>query len=189
MSTLQGKAANVDTNLGRAQDSTQVIARNVRNKDDYLLVRKYWWKRKSLDLGFCQVHLKYHEPIQLSNLSYCPLIWLFCSKTANNDINRTHKRALRILYRDYESSFEELIERDNTKTIHTKNLQKLMIEVYKSLNHLNPEYMWEFFVKKDVQYYLRTKELCKLPSVSSQRYGLNSISFRGSLFSGEARQK
>ena len=27
-------------------------------------------------------------------------------------------------------------------------LQKLMIEVYKSFNHLNPEYMWEFFAKK-----------------------------------------
>ena len=73
----------------------------------------------------------------------------FCSKTASNDINRTHKRALRILYRDYESSFEELLERDKTKTTHTKNLQKLMIEVYKSLNHLNPEYMWEFFVKNE----------------------------------------
>ena len=45
----------MDTNLGRAQDSTQAIARNVRNKDDYLLVRKYWWKQKSLDLGFCHV--------------------------------------------------------------------------------------------------------------------------------------
>ena len=117
----------------------------------------------------------------LSNFSYYPLIWLFCSKTANNDITRTHKRALRILYRDYESTFEELLERDNTKTSHTKNLQKLMIEVYKSLNHLNPEYMWEFFVKKDVQYNLRTEELCKLPSVSSQLYGLNSLSLRGSL--------
>ena len=42
--------------------------------------------------------------------------------------------------------------------------------------------MWEFFTKKDVQYNLRTKKLCKLLSVSSQRYGLNSLSFRGSLF-------
>ena len=56
-----------------------------------------------------------------------------------------------------------------------------MIEVYKSLNHLNPEYVWEFFVKKDAQYNLRSKGLCKLPSVSSQRYGLNSLTFRGSL--------
>ena len=77
----------------------------------------------------------------LSNSSYCPLIWLFCSKTANNDINRTQKRALRILYRDYESIFEELLERDDTKTTHTKNLHKLTVEVYKSFNHLNPGYM------------------------------------------------
>ena len=56
-----------------------------------------------------------------------------------------------------------------------------MVEIYKSMNHLNPEYMWDFFVKKDVPYNLRTKELCKLPSVSSQRYGINSLSFRGSL--------
>ena len=41
--------------------------------------------------------------------------------------------------------------------------------------------MWEFFVKKDVQYNIRTKKLCKLPSVSSQRYGLNSLSFMGNL--------
>ena len=102
------------------------------------------------------------------------------SKTANNDINRTHKRALRILY-DYESTFEKLLESDLTKTTHTKNLQKLTIEVYTSFNHLNPRYMWEFFVKIDVQYNLRTKELCKLPSASSQRYGLNTLSFRGSL--------
>ena len=86
--------------------------------------------------------------VVLSNFSYCPLIWLYCSKTTNNDINRTHKRALRILYKDYESTFEELLERDNTKTTRTTNLQKLMIEVYKSFNHLNPEYMWKFFVKK-----------------------------------------
>ena len=49
--------------------------------------------------------------------------------------------ALMVLYRDYESSFEELLESDNTKAAYTKNLQKLMIEVYKSFNHLNPEYI------------------------------------------------
>ena len=48
------------------------------------------------------------------------LIWLFCSKAANNEINRTRKRALRTLYRDYGLNFEELLDRDDTKTIHTK---------------------------------------------------------------------
>ena len=117
----------------------------------------------------------------LLNFSYCPLIWLFCSKTTNNESNRNHKRAWMILYKDCESKFEELLERDSTNTTHTKNLQELLIEVYKSLIHLNPEYMWEYFTKEDVQYNLCIKELRQLPSASYQRYGLNSLSFRRSL--------
>ena len=77
--------------------------------------------------------------------------------------------------------FKELLDRGDTSTTHQKNLQNLMIEIYKSMNHLNRECVWDFFVKKDVPYNPRTKELCKLPSVSSQRYGINSLSFRGSL--------
>ena len=56
-----------------------------------------------------------------------------------------------------------------------------MVEVYKSFNHLNLEYICEFFVNKDDPYNLHTNELCKLHSASSKRYGLNSLSFRGSL--------
>ena len=68
-----------------------------------------------------------------------------------------------------------------SKTIHKKNLQILMTEVYRTINHLNPEYMWEFFTKRDVPYGLRISELCKIPSVNTLCYGINSLSFRGSL--------
>ena len=119
--------------------------------------------------------------VVMSNFSYCPLVWLFCSKTANKDINRTNKRALRVLYGDYDSSVDQLLARAGSVTVHQKNLQSLMIEIYKTMNHLNPSYIWEFFVKKDISYNLRTKELCRLPSAKSHRYGLNSLSFRGSL--------
>ena len=51
-----------------------------------------------------------------------------------------------------------------------------MVEVYKSVNHLNPEYMWQFFVKKDVPYNLRTKELCKLPrELSALQFNLSIV--------------
>ena len=49
--------------------------------------------------------------VVLSNFSYYPLIWLFCTKTANKDINRTNKLALRVLYGDYDSSFDQLLAR------------------------------------------------------------------------------
>ncbi len=119
--------------------------------------------------------------VVLSNFTYCPLIWLFCSKVANTAINKTNKRALRTLYEHYESTFQELLNRGETNTTHTKNLQKLMVEIYKSVNHLNPEYMWDFFVKKEVPYDLRIKELCHLPSTRLRRYGASSLCFRRSL--------
>ena len=55
-----------------------------------------------------------------------------------------------------------------------------MVEICTTISHLNPEYMWEFFTLKDVPYNLRSNELCIIPSVNSQRYGIISLSFRGS---------
>ena len=65
-----------------------------------------------------------------TQFNYCPLIWIFCGKFANNELNRTHKRALPILFNDYSSNFNELLHKANECTIHQINLQKLMFEVY-----------------------------------------------------------
>ena len=56
----------------------------------------------------------------LSNFNYCPLIWLFCNEGANKKIDRTRKRALRIPYKDYESSFETLLARSGSTGIISK---------------------------------------------------------------------
>ena len=59
-----------------------------------------------------------------------------------NLINRTHERALRALYEDYESTFEEILDGDKSKTTHEKDLQILV----RCVN--SPEHMSEFFTKK-----------------------------------------
>ena len=41
-----------------------------------------------------------------SQFNYCPLIWMFHSRTMNNKINRIHKRALWLVYSDHLSSFD-----------------------------------------------------------------------------------
>ena len=43
-----------------------------------------------------------------SQFGYCPLIWMFHSRTLNDKINSIHERALRITYNDRTSTFEEL---------------------------------------------------------------------------------
>ena len=92
------------------------------------------FSRLSNYINFNQARILFNADI-MSNFNYCPLIWLFCSNAANSTINRVHKRALRVLYQDFESSFEELLSRHDDVTIHLKNLQKLLLEVYKTLNH------------------------------------------------------
>ena len=48
-----------------------------------------------------------------SQFNYCPLIWMCHNRTNNRKINRLHERCLRIIYNDKQSSFIELLEKDN----------------------------------------------------------------------------
>ena len=70
----------------------------------------------------------------LNNGYYCPIVWMFCSKTSNNLIDKTHKRALRVVYKSYDKSLEGLLQIDGSVTIHQRNLRTLMKEVYESKN-------------------------------------------------------
>ena len=122
--------------------------------------------------------LKICNAVILSNFNYCPLIWLFCNKDAYKEIDRTHKRVVRIPYKNYESPFETLLTRSDSFCIHVRNLQKLMTEIYKSMNHLKPPLVWEFHEKNNVNYNLRLKNLCKLPQINTQSYGQESLLFK-----------
>ena len=71
----------------------------------------------------------------------------------NNRINMIQERALRIVYKDEISSFDELLQRDNSFTIHEINIQSLGIEIYKVINGISPEIMKEVFqLKENLKY-------------------------------------
>ena len=44
-----------------------------------------------------------------SQFKYCPLVWMFHGRQTNDKINKLHERALRIVYYDTITSFEELL--------------------------------------------------------------------------------
>ena len=53
-----------------------------------------------------------------SQFSYCPLVWMCHSRANNGKINRLHERCLRIIYSDKQSSFETLLEKDGSVSVH-----------------------------------------------------------------------
>ena len=62
---------------------------------------------------------------------------MFHSRKINHRINNIHDRALRIVYNNHQCTFEEFLERDNSFTIHKRNLQKLATEIFKVNNGLS----------------------------------------------------
>ena len=75
-----------------------------------------------------------------AQFKYCPIIWRFCIRSCNHKINELQERALRLAYDDYyESSFDVLLNKNKSFSIPHQNIQKLMIEVYKSLNKPSPD--------------------------------------------------
>ena len=66
-----------------------------------------------------------------SHFSYCLTEWMFHSRKLNARINHVHERALRIFYKDFKSSFQELLIKDNCLNIHHRILQKLATEIFK----------------------------------------------------------
>ena len=66
---------------------------------------------------------------------------MFHSRQTNHKINKLHERALRIVYNDHFSSFEELLSKDKSVTVHQSNLQILTTEMYKILNGLSLDIM------------------------------------------------
>ena len=69
-----------------------------------------------------------------SHFSYCLLVWMFHSRRLNNRINHIHKKDLRTIYQDYNSSFAEHLRKDNSLIIHQSNLKLFVPEMLKVQN-------------------------------------------------------
>ena len=112
-----------------------------------------------------------------SQFKYCPLTWMFHSRKTNYKINRLQERALRLIYNDYISSFEELSSKDGTFTIHEQNIHNLAIEMFKTLNDLSTPDFSELFQLNESLHDLRSngpQKLC-IPNINSVGFGKGSI--------------
>ena len=112
-----------------------------------------------------------------SQFAYCPLIWMFHSKEINHKIGKLHERALRIVYNDHFSSFEELLSKDKSVTVHQRNLQTLATEMYKILNGFSPDIMQDIFEIKRNYYNTRNVPAFSSRNIKTVRYGLQTISY------------
>ena len=102
------------------------------------------------------------------------------SRIINKKINRLHERCLRMIYCDKQSSFEELLEKDSSVSIHERNIQILATEMYKVSKGMSPPQITKSFARgNEHPYNLRHSTEFLEPFVNSVRCGPESISYLG----------
>ena len=106
----------------------------------------------------------------MSQFASSPLIGMFVDRTLNSKINAMHFRALKIVYRDNVSAFDELLKRDNSVRVHHRNIQFLAIEMFKVKLGIAPSFMNDIFQKRLVS---KDSAVCALRS-QSEFYNYNN---------------
>ena len=70
---------------------------------------------------------------------------MFCSAKSLSNVESLQKRALRFLYDNYDSSYESFLKLAGKSTMNVTKLRSLCIEIFKTLNDINPVFMNEIF--------------------------------------------
>ena len=104
---------------------------------------------------------------------YCPLVWMFISRIMNKKINCIQERALRLVYSDHVSFFDELLKKDRSFFIHHRNIQSLAIEFYKFFT-VFPQVSWK---NTNIPYNLRSRSEFYCRNPKTVKYGTETISY------------
>ena len=95
-----------------------------------------------------------------------------------NLINNIHERVLRATFDDHTSNFTQLLEKKRESTIHQRNIQALMKEIYKFTNNLSPNIDHTFQFREN-SYNLRNFQQLASSTKKTTKMDLETISYHG----------
>ena len=118
----------------------------------YLLVFARAQINESSPTTGCHTPLASHRRLLMktfveSQFNYYTLIWRFYASRLNNKINNVHEKALIIVYFDYKSTFQGLLYKGASFSVHHRNIQTLAMEIYKHINVGFRQQLWWKFSK------------------------------------------
>ena len=74
-------------------------------------------------------------------------------------IEKVHEATLRVVYNDYTTSYSGLLDMSNRTPLFLARLKGLLVEVFKCIRGLNPEFMNTVFVMDNKHYDIRRDHL------------------------------
>ena len=105
------------------------------------------------------------------HFDYCAQTWHFCNKGSAGKLEKVNERAVRFVFRDKCTPYEELLIIFRKKV--EQRLHKILCTVYTLVNHdMNPQSLIELISRRDTTYVLRGKDILTMPKVDTTRFGV-----------------
>ena len=105
---------------------------------------------------------------------------MFCGKASSDKLEKLNERALRIVYKDTISSYDDLLTRSRLLSLKKIRLKYMIIEVFKCVHDINPTYMNSMFSIKEPKYDFRDGSVAHQPKWETKTFGYRSFTYYGS---------
>ena len=106
---------------------------------------------------------------------------MFSNAVSLNKIESLQKQALSLLYKSYNTSYEDLLLKSGVSSMNVKRLRTLCVDMFKPLNNLNPSFMKKTFSLrlKDRPVRVKYKLNFNIPSCNQVTFGRKVLTFFG----------
>jgi hypothetical protein len=135
--------------------------------------------KRYLDEG-CKITLT--KTFITSHFRYCPVVWHFCGQGNTEKLENIQKRSLSLALNQPNNDYGALLKKANLTTLELTRQKCILIEVYKSVNNLNPNYLNNLFQKVNISHFTRNSVngLC-IPTTKTVSYGSHSVKHFGAI--------
>ena len=89
--------------------------------------------------------LKIFTSFIMPQITYCHTVWHFCRASDSRKMERVQERALRAVYCDTKSSYDELLRKAKLTTLGCRRLQDIAIIMYKAKYNICSPYIKDMF--------------------------------------------
>ena len=113
----------------------------------------------------------------LPHLTYCHLVWHFCRASDTRRLERVQERGLRAVFKDKQSSYQQLLVKAKLQSLYNRRLQDICIVRY-NISNLYPRTICDMFLTNSHTYNLRQKDFYQ-PSFNTVTHGKHSIRYIG----------
>jgi hypothetical protein len=113
----------------------------------------------------------------MSNFDYSPLVWTFCCKSKMSKVHKMQIRALRFVHSDF--SDHCMLSKYDVTSILDRNIFKILIEVFKCIHNLSPEYICDTFSICNYSHNARNKHNINYKRPLTTTYGKRCFKYVG----------